>query len=106
LLSEATLFIGNNFDSQALAPVRRAASPIHVDLDDSADTIALQPELKAIAKEIAKNSQYTHLMNDKAVLAPGADHVTMKVKWQPHPMDQHGKAEEWQYQMDRVCFQV
>ena len=97
-----TLFIGNNFDSQALAPARRAASPTHIDLDEPVDAIALQPELKAIAKEIAENSQYTHLMNNKEVPMPGADHVFLTVKWQPHPMDQHGKVQESQYKMDRV----
>jgi hypothetical protein len=71
-------------------------------LDEPADTIALQPELKAIAKEIAQNSQYTHFMNDKGDPTPGADHVYLTVKWQPHPMDQHGKAQESQYKMDRV----
>jgi hypothetical protein len=99
-------FIGNNFDSQALAPVRRAASPTHIDFDEQADMIALQPELKAIAKEIAKNSQSTHLTNDKEVPTPGADHVFLTVKWQPHPMDQHGKAQESQYKMDRVSLQA
>lgn len=103
--SQFTLFIENKCDSQALAPVRRAASPTHIDLDESADVIALQPELKAIAKEIAKNSQYTP-MNDEEVPRPGADHVFLTVKWQPHPMDQHGKAHESQYKMDRVSLQA
>ena len=87
--------------SQALAPVRRAPSPTHIDLDEPADTIALQPELKAIAKEIAENSQHT-LMNDRDVPASGIDCITLTVKWQPHPSDQHGKAEEWQYKINRV----
>lgn len=95
--------MGNKFGSQALAPHRRAASPTHIDLDESAD-VALQPELKAIAKEIAENSRYTPLMNDEEVPRPGADHVFLTVKWQPHPMDQHGKAQESQYKMDRVSF--
>ena len=69
------------------------------------DAIILQPELKAIAKEIAENSHHPHCMNDKEVPTPGADHVTLTVKWQPHPKDQHGKAEEWQYRIDRVSLQ-
>jgi hypothetical protein len=103
--SQFTLFTGNKFDSQALAPVRRAASPTHIDLDEPADVIALQPELRAIAKEIAKNSQHTPQMNDE-VPRPGADDVFLKVKWQPHPMDQHGKTRESQYKMDRVSLQA
>jgi hypothetical protein len=71
-------------------------------LDEPADAIALQPELKAIAKEIAENSQYTHLMNDKEVPSPGADQVHLIVKWQPHPMDKHGKPQESEYKMSRV----
>ena len=98
--------MGNKFDSQALAPVRRAASPNHIDLDESADVIALQPELKAIAREIAKNSQYTPLVNDEEVPKSGADQVILTVKWQPHPMDQHGKPQELQYKMDRVSLQA
>ncbi|KAF8799030.1 hypothetical protein BYT27DRAFT_7202790 [Phlegmacium glaucopus] len=90
-----------NIVRQALAPVRRAASPTNVDFDESADAITLQPELKAIAREIAANSKHTHHMSDKAVPAPGTDYVTMTVKWQSHPMDRHGKAEEWQYRIDR-----
>jgi hypothetical protein len=90
-----------NIVRQALAPVRRAASPTQIDLDESADAIALQPELKAIAREIAQNSLYTHLINDEGVPTPGADRVYLTVKWQPHPMDQHGKAQESQYKMDR-----
>lgn len=88
-----------------MAPVRRAPSPTHIDLDESVDAIILQPELKAIAKEIAENSHYTHCMNDKEVPTPGADFVTLTVKWQPHPKDQHGMAEEWQYKIDRVSLQ-
>lgn len=75
-------------------------------MDESADAIALQPELKAIAKEIAENSHYTPLMNDEEVPKPGTDHVFLTVKWQPHPMDQHGKAQESQYKMDRVSLQA
>ena len=45
-------------------------------------------------------------MNDEEVPRPGADHVFLTVKWQPHPMDQHGKAYESQYKMDRVSLQA
>ena len=94
----------NNFDSQALAPVRRPASPTHFDFDESTDVMALQPELKAIAREIAENSQHTP-MNEVAQTS-GTDQVFLTVKWQPHPMDQHGEARESQYKMDRVSLQA
>ena len=73
-------------------------------MDESADVMTLQPELKAIAREIAKNSHYTP-MNDE-VPRPGTDQVFLTVKWQPHPMDQHGRAQESQYKMDRVSLQT
>lgn len=73
-------------------------------MDESADGIALQPELKAIAREIAENSQHSH-MNEE-VPRPGTDQVFLTVKWQPHPMDQHGKALDSQYKMDRVSLQA
>ena len=104
-LHQFTPFIGNNFDSQALAPVCRAASPTHIDLDESADAITLQPELKAIAREIAEHSHYIPPMNDE-VPRPGTDQVFLTVKWQPHPLDQHGKVQESQYKMDRVSLRV
>ena len=102
-LSLFTVFIGDICDSQALAPVRRAASPTLMDLDESADAMVLQPELKAIAREIAENS---HFMNDEEAPRSGTDQVFLTVKWQPHPMDQHGKVQESQYKMDRVSLQA
>ena len=102
--SQFTPFIGNNFDSQALAPVRRAASPTQIDMDESADVIALQPELKAIAREIAENSRHTP-MHDEVPMR-GTDQVFLTVKWQPHPMDKHGEAHESQFKMDRVSLQT
>ncbi|KAF8158052.1 hypothetical protein B0H34DRAFT_707321 [Crassisporium funariophilum] len=97
-----------NVVRQTLASAPRAPSPTLFDPDDSTDTIILQPELTAIAQEIASHSQYTytpsHLSASKTTHEEedgSEDHVVLDVKWQRHPLDLDGMEDEWQYKINR-----
>ncbi|KAF8964320.1 hypothetical protein BDZ97DRAFT_1904414 [Flammula alnicola] len=97
-LPEHQIQNAKNVVRQTLRGAVRAPSPTLIDPDESGDTIVFQPELDAIAQEIAEHS---HRASSQAPADGADDHIVLMVKWQPHPLDQTGKAAEWQYRIDR-----
>ncbi|TFK40868.1 hypothetical protein BDQ12DRAFT_680194 [Crucibulum laeve] len=92
-----TIQNARNVVRQALDTGPRAASPTYFDIDDSTDTIILNPELERIAKSISSHPQLTTLEAQSENL----DEVILTVKWQPHPLDEGGKEEMWMFKMNK-----
>ncbi|CAA7262910.1 unnamed protein product [Cyclocybe aegerita] len=86
---------------KTLQAAARPSSPTVIDLDpdESTDTIILQPELNALAQEIAEQARRG---SSQAPEVTSGDEVVITVRWQPHPLDTNGKKEEWKYQMERT----
>lgn len=85
--------------SKALQAPARAHSPTYLDPDESADTFILHSDLKAIAQEAKQNAARA---SSQAPVDTSEDHITVTVKWHPHPLNLNGKAVDWQYKIDRV----
>ncbi|EIW80894.1 hypothetical protein CONPUDRAFT_72760 [Coniophora puteana RWD-64-598 SS2] len=90
------LMNARNVVRQALQAGGRAPSPTFVG-DDSTDTIVLDPELLKIAEEVKKRTGPSTLINQNR----GPEDVIMRVKWQPHPLDEAARSETWAYKMKR-----
>ncbi|KAJ3513491.1 hypothetical protein NLJ89_g2912 [Agrocybe chaxingu] len=86
---------------RTLQAAARPPSPTVIDLDpdESTDTFILQPELNALAQEIAEQARRA---SSQAPEVTSGDEVVITVKWQPHPLDTNGRKEEWKYQMERT----
>ncbi|EPQ51043.1 hypothetical protein GLOTRDRAFT_81649 [Gloeophyllum trabeum ATCC 11539] len=92
-----------NLVRQALDIGPRPVSPTAFDDEgDSADTVTLDPELMAIAREV--ESQAKSFVKDASIdqeLGGGPEVVTIRVRWQPHPEDDAGRSELWTFKMKR-----
>lgn len=64
------------------------------------DNITLDPELAKIANEIRAAPAPSHMESEGG----GPEVVTIKVKWQPHPLADAAKPTVCAYKMKRVCF--
>lgn len=84
---------------RALQAPARAHSPTYLDPDESTDTFILHSDLKIIAQEAKQNAARA---SSQAPVDASEDHITVSVKWHPHPLDPNGKAADWQYKLDRV----
>ena len=58
----------------------------------------LDPELERIAKSITSQS---HRAPSPSLFEPNEE-IILTVNWQPHPLNEAGKKEVWQYKMNRV----
>lgn len=76
-------------------------------MEESTDTIALDPEFARIAEELrqakASGSSATNTTPIEAVGGP--EFVLVKVRWRPHPLDTAGQPQTWTYKMRRVSNQ-
>ncbi|KAF8195401.1 hypothetical protein BJ912DRAFT_956829 [Pholiota molesta] len=93
-----------NVVRQALgAATARAPSPTLFDPDESTDTVIFQPELDAIAQEIAETShrESSQAPADDVQDHGVEDHVVLTVIWHPHPLATNAQKSEWQYRIDR-----
>jgi hypothetical protein len=77
----------------------REPSPTLYDLDESTDTIILDPELARIANSVARKAPRAHPEADDA---ESDDKVVVKVKWRPHPENKDGKESETSFRLNRV----
>lgn len=66
------------------------------------DNITLDPELAKIAREIRTAPTTTAAWGEGT--GGGPEVVTVKVKWQPHPLDDAARPEVWEFKMKRVHF--
>ena len=89
----------HHFFRKALQAPVRAHSPTFMDPDESTDSFILHSDLKAIAQEARQNAARG---GSQAPVDAPEDHITVIVKWHPHPLNLNGKATEWQYKIDRV----
>ena len=77
----------------------RAPSPIE-GMDDSMDTIILDPELASIARRVHRETELRGGTpgDDQG----GPERVQIKVLWKPHPLNPEGKSETWGIEQKRV----
>lgn len=82
---------------QALGVQPRPPSPIF--LDDSTDTIDLDPELAKIAETVRRQVKHAHIDPERA---GGPEAVNIKVRWRPHPRDPSAQEQCWTFKLKRV----
>lgn len=87
---------------QALAHAPRAASPTQFAGDDSTDTIV--QDLDEELASIIRNPQPSFNNSQQPASSSTDDTVVLNVKWKPHPLNEHGKEEEFGFKLNRVCF--
>lgn len=85
---------------QALAFQRqpRSPSPTLV-LDDSSDTIDLDPELAKIAEAVKQQVKHAYVNQERI---GGPETVAVKVRWRPHPRNPLGQEQCWTFNVRRV----
>jgi len=85
--------------SSALGNVPRPDSPSNELVDESVDTsIALDEDLASIARDVRAQVDRGGDVDKRG----GPEVVTIKVHWQPHPLNVHGHADVWTFQIKRV----
>ena len=85
--------------SSALGNVPRPDSPSNELVDESMDTsIALDEDLASIARDVRAQVDRGGDVDKRG----GPEVVTIKVHWQPHPLNVHGHADVWTFQIKRV----
>ncbi|KAF9468649.1 hypothetical protein BDZ94DRAFT_1245911 [Collybia nuda] len=90
-----------NVVRQTLDHAPRAASPDHIDFDDSGETVFTNPELAYIAETIASKPVNHSQPPTRASSVVEHDTITISVKWQPHPLNEAGKEDVWVFKMNR-----
>ncbi|KAJ7486102.1 hypothetical protein B0H11DRAFT_1138409 [Mycena galericulata] len=77
----------------------RPPSPIHYDeADESTDTIVFDPELQKIAHSVAAEAQRAY---SEPVESDPTDTLEITVNWQPHPLNEAGKATQVVFKLNR-----
>ncbi|KAF7979999.1 hypothetical protein HWV62_40094 [Athelia sp. TMB] len=89
-----------NLVRQALQAAPRAVSPTYYQADDSAD-IMLDPELAQIKKNVQKARSTASNGKTSASSGGGPQDVIVKVRWQPHPLDDSAKPTTFGYKLNR-----
>ncbi|KAH0832087.1 hypothetical protein J3R83DRAFT_12996 [Lanmaoa asiatica] len=89
--------IAMNLVRQALAIQSRSPSPTFL-LDDSTDTIDLDPELAKIAEAVRQQVKHSHIDPERA---GGPEAVNIKVRWRPHPLNPSAQEQCWTFKMGR-----
>lgn len=88
-----------SYCSSALGNAPRPDSPSNELIDESMDTsIALDEDLASIARDVRAQVD----RGDDVDKRGGPEVVTIKVHWQPHPLNVHGHANVWTFQTKRV----
>jgi hypothetical protein len=87
---------------QTLNSGPRASSPTWLTADDSNDSINLDPELAQIARDIRTAPATTTTTTTIGESGGGPEVVTVKVKWQPHPLDDAARPMVWGFKIKRV----
>ncbi len=95
-----------------IEPERRPPSPTW--LDESTDTIVLDPELADIARQVQSGiyRQQSLGPTDSRDITPaplteelgGPEFVTLKVIWVCHPLDDAARSQSWGFKVRRVRF--
>ena len=69
-------------------------------MDDSMDTIVLDPELASIARRVHREAEIRG--GTPGDEQGGPERVQIKVLWKPHPLNPEGKSETWSIEQKRV----
>jgi hypothetical protein len=88
--------------SNALGHPPRADSPTNEYIDDSIDTIVLDEDLASIAREVKAQVNRGGDFESRG----GPEIVTIKVHWQPHPLNADGRVDVWIFEMKRVLLSL
>ncbi|KAG7088211.1 hypothetical protein E1B28_012228 [Marasmius oreades] len=90
-----------NVVREALGVVR-PESPTYLDSEDDSTDLILDPELQRIVQNARLQPRdRSQSRFSSPLLAGGGDKVMVTVKWQPHPLNQHGKETTWTYSINR-----
>lgn len=107
-----TVYALSDFTRRLLGDDPRAPSPTGVG-DDSVDGIELDPELAVIARttkiDVQRKASSTPVVGAGGSRSPspvrggGPEEVTIRVRWQNHPLNPEQKRVVYEYNMKRVC---
>ena len=95
--------------SRFLSPPVRSSSPDFEVVENTEDSIVLDPELAKIARkaeiEVRRQASVTPGPGRDSTPADigGPEIVTLKVKWRPHPLKKLEKLHLLEFKLKRVC---
>ena len=87
-----------SYRSSALGNLPRPDSPSNEHVDESMDSIVLDEDLASIARDVRAQVNRGNDVEKRG----GPEIVTIKVHWQPHPLNVDGHANIWTIEMNRV----
>jgi hypothetical protein len=88
---------------QTLDSAPRPPSPVAGDEYTDAISPDLAPELAKIARAVRTNASQQSSSSKRIPETSGPENVTIKVKWQPHPLNESARTRVWGFKMKRVC---
>ncbi|KAJ4482294.1 hypothetical protein J3R30DRAFT_2152541 [Lentinula aciculospora] len=80
----------------------RQSSPEVDDSLEEEDIFIYDPQLAKIAKNVKSQSNFTGHTSSSVEPGGGNDSVNISVKWEPHPLNEHGKRQTWGFKLDRI----
>jgi hypothetical protein len=88
----------DSFYSEAFGDSPRPDSPSNEYVDESMDSIVLDEDLASIAREARARVNHGGDLEKRG----GPENVTIKVHWQPHPLNPEGSTDVWTFVTKRV----
>lgn len=82
----------------------RQSSPDVEDDFEEEDSFVYDPQLAKIAQNVKSQSKLLGHTSSSAEPNGGNDTVNITVRWEPHPLNEHGKRDTWGFKLDRVYF--
>ncbi|KAJ3894225.1 hypothetical protein GG344DRAFT_41513 [Lentinula edodes] len=80
----------------------RQSSPDIEDDFEEEDSFVYDPQLAKIAQNVKSQSKLLDHNSSSAEPNGGNDTVNITVRWEPHPLNEHGKRDIWGFKLDRT----
>ncbi|KAJ4491206.1 hypothetical protein C8J55DRAFT_556793 [Lentinula edodes] len=80
----------------------RQSSPDVEDDFEEEDSFVYDPQLAKIAQNVKSQSELLGHTSSSAEPSGGNDTVNIIVRWEPHPLNEHGKRDTWGFKLDRT----
>ncbi|KAJ3810104.1 hypothetical protein EV368DRAFT_81047 [Lentinula lateritia] len=80
----------------------RQSSPDVEDDPEEEDSFVYDPQLAKIAQNVKSQSELLGHTSSSAEPNGGNDTVNITVRWEPHPLNEHGKRGTWGFKLDRT----
>ncbi|KAH7873256.1 uncharacterized protein C8R40DRAFT_1050747, partial [Lentinula edodes] len=80
----------------------RQSSPDIEDDFEEEDSFVYDPQLAKIAQNVKSQSKLLGHTSSSAEPNGGNDTVNITVRWEPHPLNEHGKRDTWGFKLDRT----